>query len=152
MNSTILRFGYPDTLLRSYEHWVLLLRPDQVTLGSLILAATSEAIALADLPEAAFAELRSAIRDTERLLRSAVHAQKINYLMLMMVDPHVHYHVFPRYEGERHAAGLTLADLGWPGMPAIKEATRLSEKQVSLITQWLRRELNVNASGSSSEA
>lgn len=152
MNSTILRFGYPETLLRSYEHWVLLLRPDQVTLGSLILAANSEATALADLPQAAFAELRIAVQDTERLLRSAVKAQKINYLMLMMVDPHVHYHVFPRYEGERQAAGLTFPDLGWPAMPAIKEATRLSQKPVSLITRWLRDELNVNASGSSSEA
>ena len=26
--------------------------------------------------------------------------ERINYLMLMMVDPHVHFHVIPRYSGE----------------------------------------------------
>ena len=36
INSTIEKFGYPSTLLRDYRHWVLLLRPAQVTAGSLI--------------------------------------------------------------------------------------------------------------------
>src|SRR3546814_2464599 len=35
MNDTILKFGYPATLIREYEHWVVLLRPAQLTLGSL---------------------------------------------------------------------------------------------------------------------
>ena len=43
MNDTILRFGYPATLIADYRHWMVLLRPDQPTLGSLILAATGEA-------------------------------------------------------------------------------------------------------------
>ncbi len=39
MNKTIVRFGYPATLVAEYEHWVVLLRPEQPTLGSLVLAA-----------------------------------------------------------------------------------------------------------------
>ena len=42
-NETMRKFGYPDTLIREYEHWVVLLRPAQVTLGSLVLAAKSDA-------------------------------------------------------------------------------------------------------------
>src|SRR3546814_7459383 len=40
MNETIHTFGYPATLIREYDHWVVLLRLAQLTLGSLVLAAT----------------------------------------------------------------------------------------------------------------
>src|SRR3712207_2546008 len=119
MNETIVRFGYPDTLIADYRHWLVLLRPAQPTLGSLVLAAKSDATALSDLAPEAFSEMHRAIGDIEAALRRAVAFQKINYLMLMMVDPHVHYHVIPRYAGERTGAGLTIADSGWPKVPAL---------------------------------
>ena len=56
VNSTIEKFGYPATLVREFEHWVVLARPAQVTLGSLILAAKGDATAYGALPAAAFAE------------------------------------------------------------------------------------------------
>ena len=56
MNPTIEKFGYPATLVHEFEHWVVLLRPAQVTLGSLVMAAKSDATAFADLPREAFAE------------------------------------------------------------------------------------------------
>ena len=61
MNPTIEKFGYPATLVREYEHWLVLLRPAQVTLGSLVLAAKSDATAYGDLPREAFAEQAEAI-------------------------------------------------------------------------------------------
>ena len=39
MNPTIEKFGYPATLVEDFEHWLVLLRPAQPTLGSLVLAA-----------------------------------------------------------------------------------------------------------------
>ena len=39
MNETIRKFGYPATLVREFEHWLVLARPAQPTLGSLVLAA-----------------------------------------------------------------------------------------------------------------
>ena len=138
MNATILRFGYPATLIEEYEHWVVLLRPAQPTLGSLILAAKSEATGFPDLPEAAFGELRRAVADIERALDDAIRFEKINYLMLMMVDPHVHFHVLPRYRGERSACGLTVADAGWPKVPALAEAVELEAQQVEALVQYLR--------------
>ena len=50
INETMRKFGYPQTLIREYDHWVVLLRPAQVTLGSLILAAKGEATAFGALP------------------------------------------------------------------------------------------------------
>ncbi|HET9638604.1 MAG TPA: HIT family protein [Allosphingosinicella sp.] len=138
MNETILRFGYPATLIHEYEHWVVLLRPAQPTLGSLILAAKGEATSFPELTAEAFAELRRASADIERALAAAVRCEKINYLMLMMVDPHVHFHVLPRYEGEREACGVSVTDAGWPKVPALGEAATLEPGQVEALVGYFK--------------
>jgi diadenosine tetraphosphate (Ap4A) HIT family hydrolase len=140
MNETITRFGYPHTLVAEYEHWVVLLRPAQPTLGSLVLAAKGDATAFSDLAPAAFQELGTAVSDIERALASAVRYEKINYLALMMVDPNVHFHVLPRYSGERQAAGLSIADTGWPKMPVLGDAVELDPPQIEALVEWLRSE------------
>lgn len=139
MNQTIVRFGYPATLIADYPHWVVLLRPSQPTLGSLVLAAKSDAQAFAELPGAAFAELAGVVSDIETVLRARVRYQKINYLMLMMVDPNVHFHVIPRYEGEREAEGLTIPDKGWPRPPVLNEAVDLTPDQIAKLAGWLKQ-------------
>ena len=138
MNETILRFGYPATLIAEYEHWVVLLRPAQPTLGSLILAAKGEAVAFSDLPAEAMAGLGEAVKAVERALADAVRFEKINYLMLMMVDPNVHFHVVPRYAGERSACGVTVTDAGWPKVPALGEAVTLEPEQVGALVGYLK--------------
>ncbi|MEQ6333320.1 HIT family protein [Sphingobium sp. MK2] len=127
MNETILKFGWPASLIAEFAHWVVLLRPAQPTLGSLVLAAKSDATAFGDLPAEAHAELKIVTGAIEAALRAAVGYQKINYLMLMMVDPHVHFHVLPRYEGERSGGGLTVRDAGWPGQPDLSAAVASDE-------------------------
>lgn len=137
-NATIEKFGYPATLIRDYRHWVVLLRPAQPTLGSLVLAAKSDATAFGDLPADAHAELKTVTAEIEAALRQAVTYQRINYLMLMMVDPHVHFHVIPRYEGERERGNLSVTDAGWSGPPALGQAVALSADQIKALTGWLK--------------
>ena len=138
MNETIEKFGHPATLLADYHYWVVLLRPAQPTLGSLVLAAKSDATAFAALPPPAFVELARVVSDVESALRDAVAFARINYLMLMMVDPNVHFHVSPRYEGERSAAGLTITDTGWPKMPVLGDAVELDAGQIEGGVEWLK--------------
>ncbi len=138
MNQTILRFGYPATLIREYEHWVVLLRPAQPTLGSLILAAKSEVRSFAELRPEAFSGLQEAVAGIEAALGAAIGFDKLNYLMLMMVDPHVHFHVIPRYEGEREACGVRVSDAGWPKAPALAEAVTLEPEQVEALVAYLK--------------
>ena len=133
MNETIKKFGYPGTLVAEYEHWVVLLRPAQPTLGSLVLAAKSDATALSALPPEAFAEMATAVKSIETRLKAAVDYAKVNYLALMMVDPNVHFHVIPRYDGERSACGVTVRDAGWPKVPALGEAVELGAEQVEAL-------------------
>lgn len=129
VNATIARFGWPQTLVRDYAHWVVLLRPAQPTLGSLVLAAKSDETAFGALPAEAFAELQRVTADIEAALGAFVAFEKINYLMLMMVDPHVHFHVIPRYAASRRFAGKDFADAGWPKAPALGEAVELDGAQ-----------------------
>ena len=138
MNETITKFGYPATLIAEYDHWVVLLRPAQPTLGALVLAAKSDATAFGDLPADAHAELKVATAAIEAALTGAVGYAKINYLMLMMIDPYVHFHVLPRYDGERTGAGLTVADAGWPGQPDLVQAVKLGDAQIAALTGWLK--------------
>ncbi|QIK96016.1 HIT family protein [Sphingomonas sp. HDW15A] len=138
MNATIEKFGYPETLIREYRHWVVMLRPAQVTTGSLVLAAKSEATAFGELAPEAFAEQANVVADIEAMLKAAVNFDKINYLMLMMVDPQVHFHVFPRYAGDRSVAGLTIADSGWPGPPDLKSAIPLDQAKVRDVVRFLK--------------
>ena len=138
MNETIRRFGHPATLVADYEHWVVLLRPAQPTLGSLVLAAKGEATAFSGLGPPAFAELQRAVADIEQTLSAAVGYAKINYLMLMMVDPQVHFHVIPRYEGVRSACGISISDAGWPKAPALGEAVELTPDRIEALAIWLR--------------
>ena len=138
INDTIRRFGYPGTLVADFDHWVVLLRPAQPTLGSLILAARSDATAFGDLPEGAHAELRRVTRAIEAGLSQEIRYERINYLMLMMVDPHVHFHVIPRYEGAREWGGLEFTDAGWPAVPQLGEAVALTGEQIDALAGELR--------------
>jgi len=141
-NETMRKFGYPATLVREYAHWVVLLRPAQVTLGALVLAAKSDATAFGKLPPEAHAELATITAEIEATLSAEVAYERINYLMLMMVDPHVHFHVFPRYEGSRSIEGVTIEDSGWPGPPDLKSGTALPAEaleriRLRLLQKWL---------------
>jgi diadenosine tetraphosphate (Ap4A) HIT family hydrolase len=136
MNPTIEKFGYPATLIREYEHWLVLLRPAQVTLGSLVLASRSNAAAFSELPRDAFCEQHDAITAIEAALRRFVAYDRINYLMLMMVDREVHFHVVPRYAEPRRWKGREYPDSGWPGAPRLDCATTLNPEQLAeLATQ-----------------
>jgi diadenosine tetraphosphate (Ap4A) HIT family hydrolase len=138
LNATIRHFGHPSTLIAELEHWVVLLRPSQPTLGSLILAAKGEATTLSQIPADGFRELREVVSSIERMLMRAVDYRKLNYLMLMMQDPHVHFHVLPRYETERSAHGITVTDNGWPGPPTLGQAVALGDAEITKMTGWLK--------------
>lgn len=116
-NATFESFGGARTLIGDYVHWSVQVRPKQVTLGALVILAHSDAMAFSELPPDAFTEFAEVVKDTETVCAEAFGYSKINYLMLMMVDPHVHFHVLPRYAAPVTFNGLAYTDPGWPGQP-----------------------------------
>ncbi len=136
-NATAVKFGHPRTLVAETDRWWVLVRPQQPTLGALVLVCKDAATAFSDLSPAAFADLKMAVDGIEALLRTEIGYQRINYLMLMMVDPDVHFHVIPRYEGARDYVGRSFVDAGWPGPPALASHIALSEDEAATLAKSL---------------
>ena len=139
-NATAVSFGFPDTKVAETRSWLILARPKQPTFGSLVLICKEEAQAFSDLSAEAFADLQVAISGIETMLRKLVVYEKINYLMLMMVDRDVHVHVIPRYAGERVHEGVSFPDAGWPAVPNLGAAVDLGPEGAAKLADWLRRE------------
>jgi len=135
-NATMAAFGYPDTLIKEYAHWCVLLRPAQATLGALVLVCKDEADAFPKISSGAFAEMARVTAEIEAALNGFRPFQRINYLMLMMVDRDVHFHVLPRYEQTQSYAGIAFADSGWPKLPDLSRAVTLSpDKRDQLVAE-----------------
>ena len=144
-NETMRKFGFPETLVCEFENWVVLVRPAQVTLGSLVLCAKSDATGFGALEPAAFSELGEIVPAIERVLKSFCDYERINYLMLMMVDPNVHFHIIPRYSDPRTFNDMAFPDTGWPGPPDLKAAIALDSTALSQLRYVLADYLGVNS-------
>jgi diadenosine tetraphosphate (Ap4A) HIT family hydrolase len=138
-NPTARKFGYPGSLVAETGSWLVLVRPAQPTFGSLVLVCKEPAEAFSQLSSEAFADLQVAIGGIEHCLGVLVGYARINYLMLMMVDRDVHFHVIPRYEGERTDGGRRFPDAGWPGPPALATAEQLDADEVQRLATKLAR-------------
>ena len=125
-NETMRKFGAPHTTIYQYQHWSILLRPVQLTLGSIVLVAHDPASAFSELSQDSFTELHKITVQLESTLDRAFKYDKLNYLMLMMVDPDVHFHVIPRYEKPKQFGGLEFTDPGWPGAPDLSHTNKTS--------------------------
>lgn len=138
INATMVKFGYPDTLVKEYSKWMVQVRAAQATLGSLVLVCKDPATAFSRISAEAFRELKVVTGEVEASLSALWSYRKINYLMLMMVDRDVHFHVIPRYDGERSFAGVTFADAGWPGAPDLANPRLLEGEMLEKLVSFLR--------------
>jgi len=137
-HETMKTFGYPDTLISEYQCWNVVLRPRQATLGALVLICKENATAFSGITPAAFAELAPVVGDIENALKQVVGYDKINYLMLMMVDPHVHFHVLPRHRNPAEFNGRSYDDAQWPGPPNIADAIDIDTSDFAKLLEMLR--------------
>jgi len=133
------KFGFPETCVKEFHHWVVLLRPQQVTLGSLVLICREDATAFSQISPEAFGELPNVLREMEASVSRAFAYNKINYLMLMMVDPEVHFHVIPRYDAPRTFFQQQFLDQGWPGPPVLKNPNNVSLEVTNEILAHLQK-------------
>jgi diadenosine tetraphosphate (Ap4A) HIT family hydrolase len=139
MNPTLQKFGYPSTVIKEYQKWVVVLRPQQVTLGALVLICQDTATAFSRISPEAFAELPRTIQEIEASISNAFFYEKLNYLMLMMVDPDVHFHVIPRYGTSRAFHDQEFYDYGWPGPPLLNNPNETSEEMNQKILTCLKK-------------
>lgn len=135
------KFNVTKLVIFESKFWTWSLRPNQSTLGSSLLSLNRECLSFSDLSEEEFQDLKYIVYKIEKTLLSAFHFDKINYLMLMMVDNQLHYHVIPRYKNNIVFDGYNWDDKGWPGLPILnnKEITFEEGKQ---IIKEIRKHMN----------
>jgi len=110
------KFKTDEFLIYESKDWIWSLRPVQATLGSGVLFIKRECPVFSELNQEEFCDLNNIIKVIEKTLKATFNYDIMNYLMLMMVDKQVHYHVIPRYERIINFAGISWKDLGWPGV------------------------------------
>ncbi len=142
-------FNAKDLTVFKTDHWSVLVRKSQVTVGSLVLAANRCFISAGEMTPEEAAEFPVVVGRLEAALAMAFQHDRMNYLCLMMVDRHYHFHVLPRYESPRQFAGRDWIDAAWPELPSLAapacdEATLLAlrdylSQYVSIPTEAITR-------------
>ncbi len=115
------KFRVEELKVLGNPSWTWSVRPGQPTLGAGILSLNRHAETFSEVTEDEMIDLAGLVSQLESAVRSAFDHRIMNYLMLMMVDHHVHYHVVPRYEGPRKFAGRDWVDNGWPALPVLTD-------------------------------
>jgi len=116
------KFRVEELKVQENRSWTWSVRPGQPTLGAGILSLNRHAGKFSEVAAEEMSDLAELLGALEGAVRSAFDHRIMNYLMLMMVDHHVHYHVVPRYEGARSFAGREWVDNGWPALPVLADS------------------------------
>ncbi len=110
------KFRLDELTIMSNKAWTLSVRPHQVTLGSMVLSSTQGSESFAALSEGASLEMAALMAKAESISQH-LGAARVNFLALMMQDPIVHFHAFPRYAAPVEFDGEMWVDSDWPRPP-----------------------------------
>ncbi len=108
-------------------HWVLSLRPEQVTLGSVVVSSAAGALSFESCSTQTLNALGQNFARLERFIKDQFGAVRLNILCLMMVDPIVHFHVIPRYDTSKDFSGQVWSDSDWPAPVVLRPSATSPE-------------------------
>ena len=130
-------FQIEDLKIEKIGSWIISLRPQQITLGSLVLPLNRKCPHLGEITEKEEKELSQAFKVLEELLEVSFKPNKINYLGLMMVDHQVHFHVIPRYDDLRTFKEMEFKDKDWPKPPVMSNVVNLTHDELTSIKEFM---------------
>lgn len=129
------KFRVSELTIATTDHWTWSVRPVHSTLGAGILSLNRFCTSFSEINENEGADLARITRVIESKLAGFSDPDKMNYVMLMMVDDHLHFHVLPRYASPRDFSGMVWEDSGWPGPPGMAD---YSDRQTSPVLIEIR--------------
>lgn len=136
------KYKVNENLIFETEYWIWSLRPHQATLGAGILSPRRECTAFSELNVEEFKDLNSIIKVIEQALKKAFNYDAINYLMLMMFEKHVHYHILPRYNKPVEFVNYLWNDESWPRVPKLI-GEPLSQEKLAIISSVIKGNINI---------
>ena len=111
-NDFKLKFKTKSLTVKKMRYWSFSIRPAQPTFGSLILFSNTPKSSLSQLSQEEYTELGESLNIFSNHSEKNLNAFKTNIYMLMLVDKHLHFHLFPRYD--KPINGMFNLDIFWP--------------------------------------
>lgn len=108
------RFLIEQRLIFKTHHWLIVTRPNQITLGSCTILLKRPAQGMSQLRRREAADLNVAIQKFEATVTRAFHPAHFNYVVSMQHDRYVHLHALPRYDAPVEFDGTQWTDKDWP--------------------------------------
>ncbi len=92
------------------DYWTLIVNDNQATLGRVFFALNRHKTDIAALSDPEVLSLWAFVRETKAALTALLAPDHFNFMFLMNLTPHAHFHIFPRYAAPREFAGETFTD------------------------------------------
>lgn len=89
---------------------------------------------MTDLPPAQRARMMKVVFAVETALREVTQADKINLASLGNKTPHIHWHVIPRFESDKHFPNSHWGEAVRDGQPFILSESALTELKTKIDT------------------
>ena len=135
------KFKVEETTIFESEYWRWTLRLSQPTLGCGVLSLKRAAEKMMDLTTDEGSDLIKIIKVIEKTLYKAFPVKKMNYIMYMMVDFHVHYHIIPRYDETQTFDAVQFVDKGWP-KPPVLDAEEVSWETLIQLKNYIKSQID----------
>ncbi len=129
------------------DFWTLVLNENQATLGRVFFALNRHETDIAALSDAEVLSLWAFVRETQAALSALFAPGHYNFMFLMNLTPHVHFHIFPRYAQPAEFAGQSFADSRYGDHYDPNESRALDTAAEEQLIAALRHALTQPASG-----
>jgi diadenosine tetraphosphate (Ap4A) HIT family hydrolase len=141
--SALGKFSLSANLLWKAERWIVALRPQQVTLGALVLLPRRPIPDFDQVTPTEASTLFEVVAKCQGLLRHTFDADKFNLIAAMMKDNFVHFHLIPRYATPQQFGGSTWTDSDWPTLITFRKDAQAEEARASVL-ESLRSNLDLS--------
>ena len=128
-------------VVRASDHWTLVLNENQATVGRVFLALNRHETDALALTAEEQADLWALASEAKRALSTLFAPDHFNYMLLMNLTPHVHFHLFPRYAGPREFEGQTWTDPRYGDHYDPAETRPVDDATASALIAALRHEI-----------
>lgn len=131
------KFAPGESIVKKYDHWHVVVRGRQATLGDVTFVLTRSVESLGDVTPEEMGELPRAVKWFEGAARELFGPDRIDYAVMLTHDPNVHLDGFPRYSAEIERYGRTWRDGSWPdGIPSGNVETLSREQHHQLCADF----------------
>ena len=134
------KFRPNELCIKEFENWIVCLRKKQTTLGDAVILLKRETADIGDINSKEAIEFPKVIKWYEELCKEKFGAVKFNYISLMMHDPFVHYHAFPRYNEKINFIDIDWTDEGDKNvLENFSPAYQLEDENLFKIRDYMRQ-------------